>query len=77
LTDQTPFRLVYGQEEVMPMEFLVPSLCIVAMIDLIDSGAIEEILSQLMELEEDRFVAGFHHQVQKSHEKYWHDRRVK
>jgi transposase InsO family protein len=28
LTGQTPFRLMYGQEAVMPMEFLVPSLCI-------------------------------------------------
>jgi transposase InsO family protein len=25
LTGQTPFRLVYGQEVVMPMEFIVPS----------------------------------------------------
>jgi transposase InsO family protein len=28
LTSQTPFRLVYGQELVVPLEFLVPSLCI-------------------------------------------------
>jgi hypothetical protein len=26
LTGQTPFRLVYGQEVVVPLEFLVPSL---------------------------------------------------
>jgi transposase InsO family protein len=37
LTGQTPFRLVYGQEAVMPMEFLVPSLCIVVMTNLTDS----------------------------------------
>jgi hypothetical protein len=29
LTGQTPFRLVYGKEAVMPMEFIVSSLCIV------------------------------------------------
>jgi hypothetical protein len=69
LTGQTPFRLAYGQEAVMPMEFLVPSLCIVAMTDLTDSDTIEEILSQLLILEEDRFVAGFHQQVQKAREK--------
>jgi transposase InsO family protein len=34
LTGQTPFRLTYGQEVVMPMEFIVPSLCIVAMVSL-------------------------------------------
>ena len=26
LTSQTPFRLVYGQEDVMSMEYIVPSL---------------------------------------------------
>jgi hypothetical protein len=30
-----------------------------------------------MELEEDHFVAGFHQQVQKVHEKDWHDRQIK
>jgi hypothetical protein len=28
LTGQTPFILVYGQEAVVPLEFLVPSLCV-------------------------------------------------
>jgi hypothetical protein len=31
----------------------------------------------LVELEEDRFVAGFHQQVQKNREKAWHDRHIK
>ena len=26
LTGQTPFKLVYGQEAVMPMEYIIPSL---------------------------------------------------
>jgi len=30
LTGQMSFRLVYGVEVVMPMEYIVPSLCIVA-----------------------------------------------
>jgi transposase InsO family protein len=30
LTGQTPFRLVYGQEAVVPLEFLVPSLRVAA-----------------------------------------------
>jgi hypothetical protein len=50
LTGQTPFRLVYGQEVVMPMEFIVPSLCIVALTELTDFGAVEKRLSELVEL---------------------------
>jgi transposase InsO family protein len=69
LMGQTPFRLVYGKEVVIPMEFILPSLHIAMIIDLPDSGAIEERLAQLIQLEEDRFVAGFHQQVHKAIEK--------
>jgi hypothetical protein len=31
----------------------------------------------LLELEEDRFIAGFHQQVQKEREKAYHDRHIK
>jgi hypothetical protein len=31
LTRKNPLRLVYGQEVVMPMEFIVPNLHIVAL----------------------------------------------
>jgi hypothetical protein len=54
LTGQTPFRLVYGKEAVMPMEFILPSLCIATITELSDTGAIEERLAQLVQLEEDR-----------------------
>jgi hypothetical protein len=57
---QTPFKLVYGLEVVVPMEYLVPSLRIVAFTDMDDTSVVRERLSQLVELEEDRFVAGFH-----------------
>jgi hypothetical protein len=60
LTGHTPFRLVYRKEAVMPMEFILPSLCIAAITELSDTGAIEERLAQLVQLEEDWFVAGFH-----------------
>ena len=36
-----------------------------------------ERLLQLVGLEEDRFIAGFHQQVQKEREKAWHDRHIK
>jgi hypothetical protein len=77
LTMQTPFKLVYGLEVVVPMEYLVPSLKIVAFTDMDDTGTIHERLSQLVELEEDRFIAGFHQQIQKEREKAYHDRHIK
>jgi hypothetical protein len=62
---QTPFKLVYGLEVVVLMEYLVPRLRIVACIDMDDTSIVRERLAQLVELEEDRFIARFHHQVQK------------
>jgi len=69
LTRHTPFRLVYGQEAVVPMEFLVPSLRIATFIDMDDSAAKVDRISQKLELEEDRFIAGFQQQVQKARDK--------
>jgi len=63
LTGHTPFRLVYGQEAVIPMEYIVPSLRVVVFTDMIDSDVAEERLSRLIQLEEDRFIASFHQQV--------------
>jgi hypothetical protein len=34
MTMKTPFKLVYGLESMVPMEYLVPSLIIVAFIDM-------------------------------------------
>ena len=47
----------------MPMEYIVPILKIAALTYLADEEIIEERLLHLLELEEDRFVAGFHQQV--------------
>ena len=60
----------------MPMEYIVPSLRIVAAIGMADCGALEERLTQIDELDEERFLAGFHHQVQKQREKAWHDHHI-
>ena len=49
----------------MLMEYIVPSLCVVAFTGMVDRGALEERLAQLEELEEERFLVGFHQQVQK------------
>ena len=47
LTGQTPFRLVYGVEVVMSMEYIVPSIHIVTFTGMEDRGALEERLVQL------------------------------
>jgi len=36
LTGQTPFRLIYSVDAVMRMGYIVPSLCIVALIGMAD-----------------------------------------
>ena len=59
LTGHKPFRLVYGQEAVMPMEYIVPSLRIAAFTEMDDPAMLNERLSKILELEEDRFIAGF------------------
>jgi len=63
LTGQTPFRLIYGQEVVMPMEYIVLSLRIATVRDMVDPNIMKERMSQILALEEVRFIAGFHHQV--------------
>ena len=57
LTGQTPFRLVYSVEAVMPMEYIVPSLYIAELTGMTDHGSLEERLAQLDELEEERLIA--------------------
>ena len=61
----------------MPMEYIIPNLKIIALTDLEDEETVEERLLHLLELEEDRFVVGFHQQVQKNRETAWHDRHIK
>ena len=77
LIGHTPFRLVYGQEAVMPMEYIVPSLRISSFTEMDDPAILNERLVRILELEEDRFIAGFQQQVQKAREKAWHDRHIK
>ena len=61
----------------MPMEYIVPSLKITVLTDMADEETLNERLVNLVELDEDRFIAGFHQHVQKNREKAWHDRHIK
>jgi hypothetical protein len=42
-----------------------------------ERGTIQERLSQLMEMEEDKILAGFHQEVKKARDKAWNDRHIK
>ena len=77
LTGQTPFRLVYGKEVVMPMEYIVPSLRVLVIIEMTDVYFFKGRLLQLIHLEEERFIARFHQNVEKQRQKVWHDRHIK
>ena len=61
----------------MPMEYILPSLRIAQITGMTDTDTVEERLAQLLALEEDRFIVGFHQKVQKAREKDWHDRHIK
>ena len=61
----------------MPMEYILPSLRIAQIKEMADTYMMNERLAQLLNLEEDRFIAGFHQKVQKAREKAWHDRHIK
>jgi hypothetical protein len=54
---------VYGKKAVVPIEFLVPSLRITKISNMLERGTTQERLSQLMEMEEDRILVGFHQEV--------------
>jgi hypothetical protein len=53
LIGQTPFRLVYGEEEIVPLEFMVPTLCVATITNMTEIGVVKERLNQLMDMEED------------------------
>ena len=59
LTGHTPFRLAYGQEVVMPMEYIVPSLRVALVTCMENEDTLKERLPHLLSLEEHRFIARF------------------
>ena len=77
LTGQAPLKLVYGQADVMPMEYIIPSLRVEAITKMTDVDSIEERLLQLIHLEEEHFIAGFHQNVEKQRHKAWHGKHIK
>ena len=47
------------------MEYIVPSLRIATITEITDTGAVEERLAQLIQMEEEQFITGFHQNVEK------------
>ena len=41
-----------------------------------DAEALEELITQLVQIEEDCFIAGFHQHVAKDQQKAWHDHHI-
>ena len=62
-TDQTPFRLVYGQEAVVPLHFRqqTPIIAEILHVD-VEQGS-KDRLMQLSNLEEHRLIASQHHEI--------------
>jgi hypothetical protein len=47
----------------VPLEFMLPILRVGTITNMSERGTIHERLSQLMEMEEDKILAGFHQEV--------------
>jgi hypothetical protein len=52
-------------------------MCIAFITNMTERGTSQERLSQLMEVEGERIMVGFHLDVQKSKDKSWNDRHIK
>ena len=61
----------------MLIEFIVRSLRMVAIVETIEVGFVEEILLDLVQLEEEHLVTGYHQNDEKEKQKSWHDQHIK
>ena len=77
VTGQTPFRLAYGFEVVVPMEFLVPSLRIAVEERLPEKESEMVRLRELLRLEETRLEGLWKSDVVQIRRKIWCDRNRK
>ena len=66
-TDQTPFRLVYGQEAVVPLHFREQTPIITNILHVNVEQGRKDRLMQLSKLEEHRLISLQHQEIQKQH----------
>ena len=64
-TNQTPFKLVYGQEDIVPLHFRQHTLEIAHILKIDATESRNERMFQLQKLEEDRVIAIHHQEEQK------------
>ncbi|MCO5567076.1 hypothetical protein L7F22_020761 [Adiantum nelumboides] len=72
----TPFKMVYGQEAVMPWEFVIPSLRVASQ-EGWDGNPLVERLYILERLEEERQLAVYNGLIEKNRRKKWFDCHLK
>ncbi|MCO5563733.1 hypothetical protein L7F22_017380 [Adiantum nelumboides] len=72
----TPFKMVYGQEAVMPWEFVILSLRVTSQ-EGWDGNPLVERLYILERLEEERQLAVYNALIEKDRRKKWFDRHLK
>ena len=61
----------------MPIEYIVSILQIVALIEMKDIDIVEERLAQLIQMEEECFIVGFHQNMEKQRQKVWNDCHIR
>jgi hypothetical protein len=76
-TNQTPFKMVYAQEVVVPLHFRQHTLEIAEVLKLDIGEAKNERIFQLQKLEEEKIIAIQHQEAQKQQQKAWHNRNIK
>ena len=76
-TNQTPFKLLYVQEVVVPLHFRQHTLEIVEVPKLDIGESMHERIFQLQKLEEERIIAIQHQESQKQQQKAWLHRNIK
>lgn len=73
---QTPFQLMYGQEAMVPVEFMVSSLWITIDNQLGDMESLRERLYALNKLDEWRMMAQWVTETAQQRWKVWHDKHL-
>lgn len=76
-TGMTPFKLVYGIEAVVPMEYVIPSLRLTVHHRLNPKESILHRQRELLKLEEDRIHSAYTAEVGQHRRQAWMERQVK
>ena len=76
-TKQTPFRLVYGQEAIVPFEFLLPALKVSVQYNLDPESNLQTRLLELEKLDEQRQRALWEQEIVQRRMKKYHDQKLK